>query len=217
MARNPEYCLSVEEWRSRFALWVREPTPEALLRANIFFDFRGLFGNVELAEDLRAWLNGVTPENRLFQRLLVANALQAEPPLGRIRTFRTDDGENAGTLDLKSHGTRIFVDAARAFALALGITDTNTSQRLRLSGRRLNIDEREMDSIVEAYHFLQMLRLRAQRGEMEPERGEALERPASVANRIDPYALNDLDRRMLKEAFRQARTLQQRLEQTIGR
>ena len=217
MARNAEYCLSVEEWRSRFALWVREPTPEALLRANIFFDFRGLFGNVALAEDLRAWLNGVTPENRLFQRLLVANALQAEPPLGRIRTFRTDDGENAGTIDLKSHGTRIFVDAARAFALALGITDTNTSQRLRLAGRRLNIDEREMDSIVEAYHFLQMLRLRAQRGEMEPERGEAVERPASAANRIDPYALNDLDRRMLKESFRQARTLQQLLEQTIGR
>jgi len=216
MARNAEYCLSVEEWRSRFALWVREPTPEALLRANIFFDFRGLFGNVALAEELRAWLNSVTPENRLFQRLLVANALQAEPPLGRIRTFRTDDGENAGTIDLKSQGTRIFVDAARAFALALGIGDTNTSQRLRLSGRRLNIDERETDSIVEAYHFLQMLRLRAQRGEMEPERGEAGERPASAANRIDPYALNDLDRRMLKEAFRQARTLQQRLEQTIG-
>jgi CBS domain-containing protein len=216
MARNAEYCLSADEWRSRFALWVREPTPEALLRANIFFDFRGLFGNVALAEDLRTWLNGVTPENRLFQRLLVANALQAEPPLGRIRTFRTDDGENAGTIDLKSQGTRIFVDAARAFALALGIGDTNTSQRLRLSGRRLNIDERETDSIVEAYHFLQMLRLRAQRGEMEPERGEAGERPASAANRIDPYALNDLDRRMLKEAFRQARTLQQRLEQTIG-
>ena len=216
MASNAEYCLSLDEWRSRFALWVREPTPEALLRANIFFDFRGLFGNVGLAEDLRAWLNGVTPENRLFQRLLVANALQAEPPLGRIRTFRTDDGENAGTIDLKTQGTRIFVDAARAFALALGIGDTNTSQRLRLSGRRLNVDEREMDSIVEAYHFLQMLRLRAQRGEMEPERGEAIERPAPTANRIDPYALNDLDRRMLKEAFRQARVLQQRLEQTIG-
>jgi CBS domain-containing protein len=37
-----------------------------------------------------------------------------------------------------------------------------------------------------------------------------------AVNRIDPYALNDLDQRMLKEAFRQARALQQRLEQTIG-
>ncbi len=216
MGRNPEHCLSADEWRARFAAWIREPTPEALLRANIFFDFRGLHGNLALAEQLRNWLVGVTPENRLFQRLLVANALQAEPPLGRIRTFRTDDGEHAGTLDLKSHGTRIFVDAARAFALALGIADTNTAQRLRLAGRRLAIDERETGSAVEAYHFLQMLRLRAQRGALEPERTEAEQEARAEANRLDPYALNDLDRRMLKESFRQAKALQQRLEQTIG-
>jgi CBS domain-containing protein len=216
MARNPEYCLTTDQWRSRFALWVREPTPQALLQANIFFDFRPLWGNRALAESLRAWLGGVTPENRLFQRLLVANALQAEPPLGRIRTFRTDDGEHAGTIDLKSHGTRIFVDAARAFALALGIADTNTSQRLRLAGRRLNIEERETGSAVEAYHFLQMLRLRAQRGALDPDRADSEQRLHSSLNRIDPYALNDLDQRMLKEAFRQARALQQRLEQTIG-
>ncbi|NJD32105.1 MAG: CBS domain-containing protein [Gammaproteobacteria bacterium] len=216
MARNPDHCLAAEEWRARFAVWIREPTPEALLQANIFFDFRALFGNLALGEGLRNWLMGVTPENRLFQRLLVANALQAEPPLGMIRSFRTDDGEHAGTIDLKTHGTRIFVDAARAFALALGIADTNTAQRLRLAGRRLNIDERETDSAVEAYHFLQMLRLRAQRDALEPDRGDAAERPRTVVNRIDPYTLNDLDKRMLKEAFRQARSLQQRLEQTVG-
>jgi CBS domain-containing protein len=61
-----------------------------------------------------------------------------------------------------------------------------------------------------------MLRLRAQRGALEPERPDAAERQRTAANRIDPYALNDLDQRMLKEAFRQARALQQRLEQTIG-
>jgi len=31
------------------------------------------------------------------------------------------------------------------------------------------------------------------------------------ANRIDPYALHEVDQRMLKEAFRQARQLQERL------
>jgi CBS domain-containing protein len=152
--------------------------------------------------------------------MLVANALQAEPPLGRIRKFRTDDGERAGTLDLKSHGTRIFVDAARAFALGLGITETNTSQRLRLAGRRLGIDDREMGSAVEGYHFLQLLRLRAQRGELQAEPrgadGAAPDKPHSAVNRIDPYALNDLDQRMLKESFRQARALQTQLERAFG-
>ena len=58
----------------------------------------------------------------------------------------------------------------------------------------------------ESFQFLQMLRLRAQRGDLATEGG----------NRIDPYALNELDQRMLKEALRQARQLQHRLQLTYG-
>ena len=212
MASNPDCCLTMTEWRGRFAAWMREPTPTALLGANIFFDFRPLAGNFGLAEELRRWLDATSGENRLFLRMLVANALQAEPPLGWIRTFRTDEGEYAGTIDLKSHGTRIFVDAARAFALALGISETNTSQRIRLAGRRLNRDEREITATVDAYHFLQLLRLRAQRGGLDGD----VERPRQALNRLDPYALNEVDQRMLREAFRQARALQTHLDQAIG-
>jgi CBS domain-containing protein len=218
MASNPEHCLEATEWRERFAAWMREPTPDALLGANIFFDFRPLAGNAGLAENLRAWLRDLAAGNRLFLRMLVHNALQAEPPLGMIRKFKTDGGEYAGTIDLKTQGTRIFVDAARAFALALGISETNTSQRLRLAGRRLAVDERWTESIVEAYHYLQMLRLRTQRGEYDdtPRAPAAPARPASSANRVDPYALNELDQRMLRESLRQARSLQQQLEQAFG-
>jgi CBS domain-containing protein len=220
MASNPECCLTTVEWRERFAGWIREPTPEALLAANIYFDFRPLWGNSKLAASLRFWLNGITPANRLFLRMLVANALQAEPPLGWIRTFRTDEGEHAGTIDLKTHGTRIFVDAARAFALAFGINETNTSQRIRLAGAHLRLDEREVSSAVDAYHFLQLMRLRAQRGVIDAERaaaaGEGEAHGRGAANRIDPYVLNELDQRMLREAFRQARALQSQLEQSIG-
>ncbi len=218
MASNPDCCLTLEEWRGRFAGWMREPTPEALLAANIFFDFRPLAGNHSLAESLRGWLDATSGENRLFLRMLVANALQAEPPLGWIRTFRTDEGEFAGTIDLKTHGTRIFVDAARAFALALGIGETNTSQRIRVAGRRLNRDEREITASVDAYHFLQLLRLRAQRGGLDPAAEDAgkADPPRHALNRLDPYSLNEIDQRMLREAFRQARALQTHLEQAVG-
>ncbi|MGZ8254317.1 MAG: DUF294 nucleotidyltransferase-like domain-containing protein, partial [Burkholderiaceae bacterium] len=93
MASNRECCLSVDEWRAKFAGWIREPTPTALLNANIFFDFRPLFGNATLPDRLRTWLLGITRDNRFFLRMMSANALQAEPPLGLIRTFKTDDGE----------------------------------------------------------------------------------------------------------------------------
>jgi CBS domain-containing protein len=215
MASNPDCCLTLEEWRGRFAAWMREPTPAALLAANIYFDFRPLVGETTLAEELRGWLGSTSGENKLFLRMLVANALQAEPPLGWIRTFRTDNGE---TIDLKTHGTRIFVDAARAFALALGLPETNTSQRIRVAGRRLNRDEREVTATVDAYHFLELLRLRAQRGGLDAAvsgEGDA-DRTHRALNRIDPYALNELDQRMLREAFRQARALQTHLDQSVG-
>ena len=61
-----ECCLSVDEWRAKFAGWVREPTPTALLNANIFFDFRPLFGNATLAERLRNWLLGITQRQPLL-------------------------------------------------------------------------------------------------------------------------------------------------------
>jgi len=216
MASNRECCLSVDEWRAKFASWVREPTPVALLNANIFFDFRPLYGNATLAERLRAWLFGITQENRFFLRMMTANALQAEPPLGLIRTFKTDEGEHRGTIDLKTQGTRIFVDAARTLALGLGTAETNTAQRLWATARRLNVEDRHVQAALEAFQFLQMLRLRAQRGEFIDAAQEPPEEPGRNRNRIDPYALNELDQRMLKESFRQARELQRRLEQTFG-
>jgi CBS domain-containing protein len=213
MAGNPAHCLSVDEWRVRFAAWLREPAPEALLAANIFFDFRPLVGQAALADGLRRWLVEVAPENRLFLRLLATNALAAEPPLGVVRSFVTDDGVHRGTIDLKADGTRIFVDAARAFALAFGISETGTAPRLRLAGRRLGLEERETGAFADAFHFLQLLRLRAQRGHVG---AESVPAPHAAPNRIDPYALNELDQRMLKEALRQARALQKLLEQTLA-
>jgi CBS domain-containing protein len=137
----------------------------------------------------------------------VQNALQVEPPLGLIRTFATDDdAEHKGTFDLKARGTRLFVDAARVFALGRGIADTGTAARLRLAGRELRVDERDVAAMIDGFHFLQLLRLRQQ----DSPGGAAL------ANRIDPYALNEVEQLMLKEAFRQAKKLQQLTRQVYA-
>ncbi len=205
MAGNPELCLSTEEWKAKFLTWLRAPTPEALLNANIVFDFRALYGNRALGDALRAWLFGYTQANPVFLRLMVQNALSVEPPGGLIRAFAVDDDPGVkGTIDLKTRGTRLFVDCARVFALAHGIADTGTAARLRLAGDELHVTPRHVDATVEAFQFLQLLRLRGQ------------DRPSTLGNpnRVDPYALNEIDQRMLKEAFRQAKQLQERLRMT---
>jgi CBS domain-containing protein len=202
MGGNPAYCLTVGEWKERFINWLSAPTPDALLAANIVFDFRPLYGDTTLADELRTWLFSYSRENKVFLRLMAQNALQTGPPLGVIRAFVTDeDAPHRGTLDLKVRGTRIFVDAARVFALADGIADTGTAGRLRAAGRGMQVEPRLVEAAVDAFHFLQLLRLRVQ--DHAPGHG--------IANRIDPDTLNEVDQRMLKEAFRQARKLQERL------
>ncbi len=202
MGGNPDLCLSLPEWKAKFLGWLRQPTPEALLNANIMFDFRALYGDIKLADALREWLFGYTQANAVFLRLMVQNALQVDPPVGLIRAFTVDDApDTKGTIDLKVRGTRLFVDCARVFALAHGIAETGTADRLRIAGARLKVEPRHVDATIEAFHFLQLLRLRQQ------------DQPGTPGgpNRIDPYALNEVAQRMLKEAFRQAKQLQERL------
>ena len=141
MASNPQWCLTEAEWRAQFTTWISEPTPERLLNANIFFDFRPLYGDSTLADRLWDWLLARTQDNKLFLRLMVANALQTEPPLGLIRAFQVSDKPGReGTLDLKKRGARIFVDAARVFALAYGSRATGTADRMRHAGEAIKAD-----------------------------------------------------------------------------
>ena len=200
MASNPELCLTPEEWRHRFGKWISEPDPQALLNASIFFDFRVLYGNQRLGDQLRAWLNKTAKANSAFRRMMAVNALQVAPPLGRLRDFVVEDD---GTIDLKKSGARLFVDAARIFALHTGVGASGTVQRLRQSAAKMGFPQDEVAAIVDGFHFIQLLRLRSQHLETEhDEPGD---------NKVHPDALNELDRRILKEAFRQARKLQSRL------
>ena len=202
MAGNPEWCMSLEEWRSRFAKWILAPEPKALLNASIFFDFRPLYGDEELSERLRDWLLEATGKASLFLRLMTENALQCQPPLGLIRDFVYDNNKDfPRTLDLKMYGSRPFVDAARIFALANGVAMTGTAQRLRGAAGATNLGA-DVEAMVDGFYFIQLLRLRRQ---------QALQGNEAGANRVAPDELNELDRLILKEAFKQARKLQDKL------
>lgn len=205
MASNPELCLTLEQWQSRFHQWIREPEPQALLNASIFFDYRVIFGNELLGDNLRSWLNRNAKKYSNFLRMMAENALTVAPPIGRIRDFVLEDD---GTIDLKKYGARVFVDVARILALRAEVASSSTVQRLRKAGSRMGAMGDEMAAIIDGFHFIQLLRLRAQC--LDAERASDSERLGN--NKIRPDELNELDRRILKEAFRQARKLQLRLK-----
>ncbi len=203
MAGNPKWCLSLVQWQECFANWIQDPLPKALLHSTIFYDFRPLSGNAELAQALRAWLIARVKDDARFLRAMAQSALDSPPPLGLFSSFQTSSKDGSpGTLDLKVQGTRPFVDAARVMALASGIGLTGTTERLRACADAKAIPRDEAEALIEAFHFILLVRFRHHLNG-----NPALANP----NRIDPASLNELDRRILKEAFRQARKLQTRM------
>ena len=202
MAGNEACCLRQHEWLARFAHWLEHGAPADLLNASIYFDLRVLIGHAALAEPLRELVRTRAVALPRFIHQLAANAMQRRPALnwrGAIDTTRDDHGE---WVDLKLGGSAVLVDGARVLALAQGITALGTAERLLAAGAALGVPAEEHEAWAGAFEVLQMLRLRAQ---VEPERGQA------KANQIRVDRLNDIDRRLLKEALQVARRVQQRI------
>ncbi|NWC10008.1 CBS domain-containing protein [Pseudomonas agarici] len=204
MAGNPELCLSRAEWAQRFATFIREATPENLLGSSIYFDLRVVWGDDQACQSLLQGILGQVAENRLFQRMMAENALRNRPPVGRFREFvLSRKGTDKATLDLKIQGLTPFVDGARLLALANGIEASNTLARLQQLVVREVIAPLDGAAYEEAYHFIQQTRMQQHQ----------LQTRANLpySNRVDPESLNHLDRRILREALRQAQRLQRSL------
>jgi CBS domain-containing protein len=204
MAGNPELCLSRQEWSRRFAGFIHEATPENLLGSSIYFDLRSVWGPTEGCEQLRSELLERVAGNSLFQRMLAENALRQRPPVGRFRDFVVArSGADKDTLDLKVQGLTPFVDGARLLALANGVGAVGTLERLRALISRGVIEALDGAAFEEAYHFIQQTRMQQHQLQARDE--------LPYSNRLDPDSLNLLDRRILRESFRQAQRLQSSL------
>jgi CBS domain-containing protein len=204
MASNPECCLTASEWQARFAQWIEHGAPEDLLAASIYFDLRPLAGRLELAQPLRAMLLREPARVPRFIKQMADNALANRAPLDWLGALDTRDDDGHAWLDLKMRGTALFVDAARLYTLAHGIDASSTRTRLLAAAQALQAPSGEGESWVAAFEFLQMLRLRVQ---LDDARGAV-----AAPNDVDVSSLNPIDRRVLKESVRVARSLQQRIE-----
>jgi CBS domain-containing protein len=200
MAGEPNCCKTLADWRDGFERWIDHGAPQDLLDASIFFDFRRIGGDAAMAPSLRADVTAMAVRSPRFQKQLADVALRRTVPLDWRGAISTDED---GGVDLKLQGAAIFVDAARLYSLAHGNSATSTRERLQAAGLAMGVAA-EADNWIGAFEFIQMLRLRAQ---VDPQAQGARSNP----NRIVLATLNALDRRVLRESFKVARELQQRM------
>ena len=174
MAMHEKWCRSADEWRELMANWFSVPNPQAMLDANIFLDFRGLYGEIELAERLRSWVSEQISEHRLFLRSLAQDAMRDQvgsltgsavkislARAARKRGWKADWLAPA-VFDMKRLATAPVVYFVRVLALANGVADTSTDGRLHGLIERKAMSESETQQMREAFNVLQRYRLRAQ-------------------------------------------------------
>jgi len=207
MAMNPRWCASLAEWTQSFYGWIDRGDPQSLLDAQIFFDFRDLHGEARLAHALRDDIAERARRTPRFLKQMADNALTRRPPLNWFGELATEaDASGTSGVDLKLQGTVLFVDAARILALATGVTATSTADRLAAAGDALGIAPAETRAWTDSFEYLQLLRLRTQN-----RRATGALPPSANPNLVPLADLSELDRRIVKEAMRQARRLQQRI------
>ena len=206
MARNPQCCLTPMEWQQRFLKWIDQGSPQDLLAASIYFDLRPVAGALELAAPLADLVAERAQANPRFCRQLADEVLRSPGALGWLGQIESETLEGVDMLDLKRHGTAIFVAVARLRALALGIREVNTRGRLEALARLRGVPDHHAQAWISGFEFLQMLRLKTQ---LAPTSTGGV-RPATAGpNHIRLDTLNDIDQRILKETLRIVRRLQQ--------
>lgn len=194
MGTNPQWRRPLSFWKSCFSNWIEHPDPKALLNASIFFDLKGVWGDLSLADQLCDHIRTLAPHHPRFLSCLAANALSRRPPLGFFRQFVLEpDGDHKNTFNLKRRGIAPIVDMVRVHALACGSKAVNTFERLEDADTAGLLPEGTKEDILDALEFISITRIRNQVRQIETGK--------EPDNNIHPDALSKFERRHLKDAF----------------
>jgi len=194
MASNPEWCQPVKIWKKYFSSWVYTPTPDAVMKSLIFFDFRPLYGDFRLADSLRDFLSSFLDGQMIFLGYMANMVIKNTPPVGFFKSLIVEkSGEHKDELNLKVKGIAPIVDIVRLFSLEKGIKETSTLERLSELRERHTIVREYADELEHAFEFIMLLRIQNQFEQIEAER--------MPDNFINPKKLSNLEKRTMKESF----------------
>ncbi len=198
MASNPTWNQPLKGWKAHFSQWIRTPEPKALMHSTIFFDFRAVYGDTSLADQLHQHLYEEKEKEPGFINFLAKNAISNPPPLSFFKQFVVErSGDQKDKLDIKLRGMMPLADAARVLILdhkALHIT--NTSQRFKHLSELEPQNKLLFEEAETAYDL--MVRRRALTGFEHQNSGRY----------VNPKSLNKIEQKTLKTAFRTIEDLQ---------
>jgi signal-transduction protein with cAMP-binding, CBS, and nucleotidyltransferase domain len=164
MATNPLWRKTLSQWRVQTALWATRRSEQAVLNADIFFDFQAVWGGGRLTRDLRAHVTRLAHTSREMLQAIAIDEGHHRVALGFFGGLLTEhgDGGHRGELNLKHEGTMPLVEAIRLMALAQGVEETATLDRLDRLRTKGVLTPDEYDYLAGAFKHITFLLLRQQ-------------------------------------------------------
>jgi CBS domain-containing protein len=199
MASNPEWVKPLSVWKNYFSEWIHYPSPEALVKVSIFFDYRAVAGSNSLSEELTHHIYQEIGNKQVFLNFLAQNALTNPPPLGFFKDFMVEkSGVHRDQFDIKSRAMLPLTDLARLLVLSHQVVGINNTFRRfeRLAELEPNLAEL-FGQAGKAYEIL--MRIRALEGLQNQNSGRY----------IQPKTLGKLQRQLLKNTFSPISELQE--------
>jgi CBS domain-containing protein len=203
LARNRLWRMSRSDWVRVFQACLEQPDRSHLIRAAVAFDFRHVWGGLEIVPPL-VEIERTAHDHPNFIRRLARTATDWKPPLRFGRRLRV---EPDGSIDIKKGGIVPICNIARFHALAQGITISATVERLHSAEAAGALEAESAAALREAFELCTRLRLEHQAAQVE--RGE------DPDNRLVPGDLPPLTRAQLTTALRAINDAQGALQRYV--
>jgi PAS domain S-box-containing protein len=200
MAKNQQWCQSLDVWKTYFRNWIATPEPQNLLDATIFFDFRKIYGDDRLTDQLRKSILDYMQQQPLFIYHLAYNTYSIK--LQQISSNSLISDKNIDLIDLKN-ALNIIIMFARAYTLQNNIWQTNTLDRLNALKNEQIVIASTIDEIIYVYDFLMMLRFRVQ--------VELLEENQPISNQLNTKNIIEIEYGILKKALTTLQLIQTKI------
>jgi signal-transduction protein with cAMP-binding, CBS, and nucleotidyltransferase domain len=190
-------------WQASISAWLERPEPEAILNADIFYDFAPVGGDFSLARQLIE--TSMRARNaRLFLNLMAKEIGDKGDALGWFGRFKTKKGR----VDLKIGGLFPIVAGARVLALRLGCSERSSRERWRAAMSAGIIVGEDLARLLDAHEMILGLILDQQLADL------ANGLPAT--SQVEVRRLAELEQDRLKEALQVVRQIDVTVRNALG-
>lgn len=196
MATSPVWRKTSGEWRAQIRSWVRKKEPILLMNCDSLLDMLHVAGTEHLAVELHNHLLDMVRREPGFLRALYSieeNHGVGLDWLGRLVREKDDFGPIA-EVNLKLRGLLPLVEGARLMAVAAGVIETSTTERIGQLGALGVLNEETTHGLIESYRTITVQLLRHQINMRSS--------PAASSIRVAHTSLTHSERSALRVALR---------------